>query len=277
MSFYKSGLYSFLRENREKHCFRLLSENIGVLIIFNTSNLMPMCILIESWIYNMDLNTDLSNEENDAIRIAENLCLKTNIPYYFFRYSGNYIDLESRIGCYINGQYNTTMTISDFFKNLQGFQITNLSKTTTKEINSRCSTPFHEWQRKHLIYNGFPIDIDMYFDNNQTPFIVEIKRSYIKNWKPYKDDAMNYLAMCKFCDLAGINFLLLFIQQEKNEEIIIDDYQNMTFYNVFHRIGNYLDPNTLFFGSSMKIKLEDLLTNHALQFLFLPNKTWKER
>lgn len=279
MNFYRSKFYSFLRENRDNHSFHLLSENIGVLVIFDTQTFSPKCILIESWLGDLPLETQLSAEELDSLEVATFLYSRTGIPFYFFRYNDYEINSESRIYFSDQSKQLNITTISNFFSeviqvpNLY-FTITNASKRI-KPINSLVSTPFHKWQRECLLYNGFPVDIDIFYFG-QNPAILEIKRSVKTGWKPYKDDAMNYLALCNFCDLVGIDFFLLFIQQYENNGQRIDDYHNIQVFNVLRKIGDHSNADSLFFFLSRQIQLEDLLNNPVGLDFSLSNDTWKE-
>lgn len=283
VNFYNSDTYRILKNNINKHHFRLLSETVGVLIIFG-DNFIPQCILIESW--NKDLN-QFSSEENDAIQIAKTICGKINLPFYFLKYSDDMINNQSQIIYYtsqdVNAPYDTT-NLYDFFtkcihNNSVNFTILDKEKRVAKEINDKASTPFHIWQRKYLQYDGFPIDIDMVYYDTDIRAIIELKRSYIQNWKPYKFDEKNYLSICKLCNLLEINFLLFFIPQLKNNGRTVDDYEHIRIYDIYHKIGNYQNSDDVFFCQKYKISLNDLIQHNHFRFLSIPqhNDTWTPR
>ncbi len=280
MNFYNNDMLLYLRNNKTIHNYRLLSETVGVLVIFD-ENFNALCILIES--YNKDLSK-LSDEERDALNISKYFYQTIGLPFYFLKYSDDDLTVNSNIEYIISGMQTTnSCLLGDFFTNIiknTSVNFTLTSKNTpTKAINDKTSTPFHIWQRSNLGYSGFPVDIDMVFiQNNILHSLIEIKRSYIRDWKPYKADKNNYLAMCKLCNLAEINFFLFFIPQHKNGSIKTDDYNNIAIYDIFHRIGNYKNADDIFFSKRATLDLSNLI---KLNFSFFKqarqNNTWTEK
>lgn len=258
-SFYKNGLLDILKEKRNKHSFRLLSEDVSILLIFD-KNFNAQCLITESY----SKNKGYSEEEKDAIFIARYIEKKISIPSYFIRYNQEELDVNSIIT--FNRTKDKTLkkiTLSEAFsyvnkESLFNFKIVD-KKNVSKQINDKVSTPFHRWQRSHLNYTGFPVDLDMVcFLNNELKAIIELKRSYINNWTPFKNDMNNYLALAKVSDLMSIDFFLLFVQQEKKNDVSYDDYNKLYLYNIFHKIGNYKE-NSLIFNLNEFMTLDNLI------------------
>lgn len=276
-NFYKCDMLSLLRERKKEHNFRLLSEKIGVLLIFD-DNFELKFILVESWVDS--INSELSSEEQSAIRFSEHISCLLGKSFYFFRYEDNEIRDISTV------QYRTSKSGNDLKKcNVMTFfnehveECTLKEKNVKKQINKSLSTPFHQWQRKYLDYKGFSIDIDMLFaSEGKVKFIVEIKRSKISNWKPYKEDANNYLAMSKLCEKIGVPFLLFFVPKIEKNNIIIDCINNLKIYDIYHRVGaKYLEPNSIFFNVRCEnISLEELIKKDYSFFTEnIDLKTWR--
>ena len=279
MCFYHNNMLQHLRVNKGSHCYRLLSETVGVLVIFN-SNFDALCILIES--YNENLAV-LDSEEQDAINISNYICNKLGIPFYFFKYSDKILNNNTQVLYFMNGMYSFDIcSLYDFFTNKiinpnVNFNISN-KNTPSKYINDKNSTPFHEWQRNCLNYNGFPVDIDMvFYENNVLYSLIEIKRSFVKDWKPYKADKNNYLALCKFCDRLEVNFSLFFIPQIKNLSVKVDDYDHISIYNVLHKVCNYKEADDIFFIRKPVFSLGEITAFKSDFFReTLNNTTWKK-
>lgn len=288
-SFYYNNMLSILRANANKHHFKLLDEKVGFLIIYNKINFNPLCILIESW----NKTGNITNEENDACGIAKYLSKTLNIPFYFISYSDDTLNHQSEITYYTSNDLGKIYKgkLGDFFTKLTNeyleFRVISMEKYV-KPINDKSSTPFHVWQRKYLKYidlfyddpnndNIKMVDVDMVYCDTKVRSIIEIKRSYVSDWKPYKADENNYLSICKFCDLLGINFFLFFVPQNNNNGVKIDDYEHIKIYDMYHRIGGYNDSNGLIFKERCVISLNELMIKEFNFFLNpLPNDTWTE-
>lgn len=265
-TFYKNDFLDILKENKEKHCFKLLSKDVSIIIIFNSDNIAK-CLITESY----SKEEYFSEEEKDSIYIARQIENKLSIPSFFIKYSQEELDTDSEvIFNKTNLKQISKLKLKDIFQEINketeiNFEIVN-TKKVKKEINDKFSTPFHKWQRDYLKYNGFPVDLDLAYSSNENNniklnAIVELKRSYITNWLPYKNDIKNYLALSKFSDNMEIDFLLIFIQQIKNNEEVYDDYNQIYIYNIFHKIGKYKEDSILF---SLKdyLSLEELLNKN---------------
>lgn len=93
-----------------------------------------------------------------------------------------------------------------------------------KAINRASSSGYHGWQREHL-GNITAVDIDLVrLDNQGAPSqVIELKRSSIPmdKWAPFAEDAKNFHLMGRFCQMAGVDFLLAF--NEYNRSTLADD------------------------------------------------------
>lgn len=280
MSFYHNNMLSFLLQKKDSHNFRLLSEQIGVLIIFD-QNFNAQCIFIESWDKTLNKLTD---EENDAIKVAQYFYNKIGLIFYFIKYSDSELNNGSQIlyKKYDNMKGLKLCTLFDFFTHIVSdsnvnFRINLNQKHNIKVINDSISTPFHKWQRDNLSYDGFPVDIDIALVEDENVLsLIEIKRSRIQNWKPYKADKNNYLAMCKFCDRLETNFFLFFISQQENGGQKIDDYEHIDIYDIYHKIGNYKEADNIYFKKIKTLSLNELLKYDFFQ-KHTKNETWMNK
>jgi hypothetical protein len=99
-----------------------------------------------------------------------------------------------------------------------------------KPINSRYSSPYHQWQSRQRFIGGIT-DIDLVrIDIEREPIeIIEIKRSRIpiNAWKPYFNDNGGYKILEQFCFAEDLEFTIVYYhydprnQIENTEELLI--------------------------------------------------------
>lgn len=91
---------------------------------------------------------------------------------------------------------------------------------TAKYLNDATSSAFHKWQRSSLGAALMVSDIDLWrlSDAGNPELVFELKRSYIdlSKWKPYPDDYRNFKLISNLCNLAGIQFKIIYNQRLTN-------------------------------------------------------------
>ncbi len=188
--------------------------DLWILLYGNKKDKAPKMIAVVSEVDNItdySRKAPLPNEEN-ALGMAYKLInLYGDIAFISFRYiKGNFNECKDF--------YGNTITLNELFLKYKNSGLDVINSSTKKYVNQYTSSGFHDWQRKELGYMIIATDFDLIGLNAklEPEVVYELKRSKKYNWTPYPDDYNNFQLLYNFCQIANIDFILVFNRYYEN-------------------------------------------------------------
>lgn len=231
MSYYKSNaLYDYIIKNKIDK-FEFASSNIWQLV-YGDSNCKPKLLVLVSGIEQANLNNPLSNEEKKAGHRVIQLSRLTNIPRVFIRFP---IDqpIENINKYDSDSKTFKTITMNELANLYLDFGVPIKESSTKKNLNTQCSSSYHDWQRDSLGETSVISDIDLLSCNkNEITGIYELKRSHVKmdNWEPYPQDYANFKLLGNLLNGTNIRFKIVYNMRIKNPWS--DNIETLKIFNV---------------------------------------------
>ena len=202
------NLLAYLKRNLPNHL--LISGEQGDLLVWGERDNNDVHLLGIS--YNGQINQNGSESISyELLRIGKKTSDLYNIPFMHIQYP---IDLDTKPDKFLVIN-KIKIELSDAAEYIQKFLGTDGKiKGTNKEVNKSTNDAFHKWARSNLPQNYIRVDIDalLISSENMPKAILEIKRSTQvnpANWKPYVQDARNYMIQKKLAYRLKIPYVTL--------------------------------------------------------------------
>lgn len=160
---------------------------------------------------NIPCNTTISESHKRKIETGKYIAEKIQIPFLFIRYPLDInINLNGKL--IINGTEIEIQQASSQIQYILGTKFQSFG--TAKYVNKSTNDPFHEWARINLPSDYIRVDLDAIICSSSgiPKILLEIKRSTkipVKVWKPYKEDARNYLIHMRLCEKCSMRYYTL--------------------------------------------------------------------
>lgn len=236
MNYYKTNaLYDYLDKHKKKENFFWASGNMW-LLVYGDNNAEPKVLIVVS---GDSISLKLSELEIKAIKIAKELTKGTNIATGFIRFDPVIEPIEKVL--FWDKDINDFIIIpinklKDYFS---GSGLPLNDNKVEKLINDKSSSPYHNWQRNNMGNGVVVSDIDLIRLENDIPIeIIELKRSKInlKQWKPYRQDYINFNLLDKLAKQRGIKFRIVY-NYRQNSPSIYDDIQKLKIFSYDYKIN----------------------------------------
>lgn len=239
-----NAMYEYLEENQIPG-FLFARKNIW-LLIYGTAMSDPRLILVASAVSQEEFDEEIPGEhEMEMIDVASRLSERSGLNAYILRYRKDDVVLgEVQLAC-LNEREKSISSLRGLFED-EGLSL--IGAGSTKDVNDKISSPFHQWQRENMGTEIIATDIDLLRMDGEEPVrIYELKRSYytLERWNPFPDDYPNYKLIATFADMADVDFQIVYNRRTTNP--FFDDISRLKRFTFSLRNGRfrYLDTISL--------------------------------
>lgn len=230
-----NAVYNYLIENNMQHNFFWTSRDKWILV-YGDENCDPKVVSV---VTQGDISECLTDKEINTLKVVKNIVKRTNIGMNFIKYNPKdglhkvrYWELEET--------ELITIDMEQLKNRFMAYGLELNTVPTSKDINDKSSSAYHEWQRNNMGSSITVSDIDLIrFIGNDVGEIIELKRSKdaIEQWKPYEDDYNNYILLSKLAVKANIAFYILYNYRQKRP--FYDDISRLKMFEFDYRIEAY--------------------------------------
>lgn len=230
-----NAVYDFLIENNMQHNFFWMSTNKWLLVYGNEHN-EPKVVSVVS---QGDISEELTQSEKNALKVVKNIVKNTDVGMNLIKYNPAE-DLQEVQYWELGEEEPTTINMEQLKNRFWAYGLKMNSVSTSKEINEKSSSSYHEWQRHNMGNSITVADIDLIrFCDSRVGEIIELKRSKdaIEEWEPYKKDYNNFLLLSKLAVRANIDFYILYNYRRK--EPFLDDISKLKMFGFDYRMKTY--------------------------------------
>lgn len=230
-----NGVYEYLIECEEKDKFYWTSGKLW-LLVYGDERYDPKVLTVAS---ENCLGNRTTNEERNAVRVAQRITERTMVPVNFIRFDPEK-DMDT-VQYWEPGMKDIPEISSERLKKrlmLYGLKMNEIM--AHKSINDKSSSPYHDWQRKNMGDSVVVADIDLVrYDESGPLEIIELKRSYIDidKWEPYKQDYRNFILISKLARARNLDFYIVYNRRVK--EPFYDDVSKLKIFEFDHRMQTY--------------------------------------
>lgn len=225
-----NGVYDFLKKCKERDNFFWTSGNIW-LLVYGDENYKPRVITAAS---GNKLNVTVTEEEKRAVSAARQITENTNIPVNFVRFDPD--EPIHQVKYWEQGMDKIIIISSSDLRDRfaqYGLRMNDLQ--AHKSVNDKISSPYHDWQRRHMGDSVAVTDIDLLrFENNAPAEIIELKRSYkaLDIWEPYTNDYKNFILISNLAKKRNLKFYIVYNRRTKNP--FFDDVSKLKIFEFDH-------------------------------------------
>lgn len=218
MPYYKSNaVYEYISANNLTK-FSFVTGNAWQLVYGNNS-CEPLVLIFAVGVPLAALNAAPSNDEKEAFNLLSVAGANAKLPVRYIRFACD-VD-EVKTVCVSDHTFiYSSLSMQQLSALFGSFGLPVSDTQTTKYLNDKTSGTYHNWQRSSLGAALTVSDIDLWrLNKNGNPeFIFELKRSYydLHHWKPFADDYRNFMLISNFCNMAGLQFRIIYNQRIKS-------------------------------------------------------------
>lgn len=234
--YYKSNsVYEYLSRCDNKENFFWVSGNMW-LILYGNQESEPKVLTVVS---EMDISKELCEGEIVAVKTAKKLVEGTNVMCNFIRFQPKK-KIENVIYWEEGDSRLSNISSDNLKKRLEAYGLKINSLRAKKDINSKSSSPYHEWQRENMGAEIVASDIDLIRMTNSEPIeLIELKRSKIpiEKWQPYQEDYRNFLLLSRLANYRKLQFYIVYNHRQK-VPVFIDDIQILKVFE-FNKTQDY--------------------------------------
>lgn len=237
MEYYKgNAIYDYFNKTSDNR-FKFACANQWQ-IVYGNLNCQPKLLLAISGLNSTEIETPRSlDKEKIIFEPLKEIHRLTGIPLILLRFDINKEEInEVFIVDYANNQRSLQrIKINDLSSFLEKFDLPIIKNTsTTKYLNDKTSSAFHNWQRANLgaklqVSN---LDLIKFSPSNKISDIYELKRSYydLNRWEPFPADFNNFKLLWNLCKSSNINLHILYNQKTRNP--VDDKIDVLKIYNI---------------------------------------------
>lgn len=232
MDYYKTNaLYEHIRNGDFKQ-FKFAIGNAWQLV-YGDNSCQPRVLIFAVGVPNNEINNPSSSDEITAFNLLKSTATKTGLPIRYIRFACDADEVATVLFSDENLNFST-ITMSQLSDKFEAFGLPVSQTQTTKYLNDMTSSAYHKWQRSSLGSQLTVSDIDMWKVNEEdNPMaIFELKRSYytLERWTPFTDDYRNFKLLSNLCNMASIDFKIIYNQRTKNP--FNDNINNLKLFRV---------------------------------------------
>lgn len=227
-----NGVYKYLAECENRNQFFWTSGTLW-LLVYGDENSEPKVWTVAS---KNKLEIETTVEEKGAVHAARWITKGTDVPVNFIRFDpGKPIE---EVLYWEPGEEHMQVLSSKKLKNkLMEYGLKMNRAETSKQINDKSSSPYHNWQRQNMGDSVVAADIDLIRHEKTKPTeIIELKRSYIDiaKWEPYREDYKNFILLSKLAEKRQFDFYIVYNRRKKNP--FFDDVSRLKIFEFNHRM-----------------------------------------
>lgn len=230
-----NAVYDYLIENNMQHNFFWMSADKW-LLVYGDEHHEPKVVSVVS---QGDISEELTQSEKNALKVVKNIVKNTDVGMNFIKYNPNK-ELQEVKYWELEEVEPITINMGQLKNRFLAYGLKMNSIATSKEINDKSSSSYHEWQRQNMGSSITVTDIDLIrFSDNKVGEIIELKRSKdaIEEWEPYQDDYNNFILLSKLAVKANIDFYILYNYRRKKP--FLDDISKLKMFEFDHRMEAY--------------------------------------
>jgi hypothetical protein len=217
MRYYKSNaLYDHLIQNNIKG-FKFVVGDAWQLV-YGDNNCNPLLLVFAVGVPLSELESGPTAQEKESFNLLSYTAQKANLPIRYVRFASDVAEVETvRVSDATFVYSNLPMPgLSALFGT---FRLPVSNTPTAKYLNDATSSAYHNWQRSSLGSALTVSDIDLWRlnDDGVPEIIFELKRSYyeLARWQPFTDDYRNFRLISNLCNMAGLQFKIIYNQRVK--------------------------------------------------------------
>lgn len=217
MEYYKSNAhYEYIRANNLPQ-FRFVLGNAWQLV-YGDNNCCPLVLIFAVGVSIDQIDNPPTVEEKEAFNLLAIAAANANLPIKYIRFACDVEEVET-VRVSDDSIHYSILSMPELSDLIGSFGLPVSNTKTAKYLNDRTSSAYHQWQRSNLGANLTVSDIDLWrLSAPEVPKIVfELKRSYydLSKWKPFTDDYKNFRLISNLCNMAGMQFKIIYNQRIK--------------------------------------------------------------
>jgi hypothetical protein len=217
MNYYRSNaLYDYISAKNISQ-FKFVVGNAWQLV-YGDNSCKPLVLIFAVGVPLSELNNAPALAEKDAFNLLSVAGVNANLPVRYIRFASDAAEVDT-VRVSDNSFVYTSMTMPQLSALFGSFGLPVSNTQTSKYLNDKTSSAYHNWQRSSLGAALTVSDIDLWrLNESGAPEIVfELKRSYydLQRWKPFTDDYRNFMLISNLCNKAGLQFKIIYNQRIK--------------------------------------------------------------
>ncbi|MCG7856695.1 hypothetical protein MD537_06945 [Flavihumibacter sediminis] len=217
MEYYKSNaLYEYISA-RNLPQFRFVVGNAWQLV-YGDNNCCPLVLILAVGVKIDQIDSPPIQAERDAFNLLAIAGANANLPVRYIRFACDVAEVENVRVSDATFTYSS-LSMPELSSLFGSFRLPVSNTRTAKYLNDKTSSAYHKWQRSSLGAALTVSDIDLWrLSKTGKPEIVfELKRSYydLGSWKPFTDDYRNFKLISNLCNMAGMQFKIIYNQRIK--------------------------------------------------------------